>query len=84
MAQFGISNLGSELDVVELLLMLYFPRASGFCVKIKVKSFIVEKMNNMPLSKEDTANISMLAMIFFCNATAIFEIKNKYMIKLTE
>lgn len=59
----------------ELLLILYFPRTSGFCVKIKVKSFIVEKINNMPFSKEDTVNISMLAVIFFNNAMAIFEIK---------
>lgn len=37
----------------------------------------------MLLSKEDTVNISMLAVIFFLNnAMAIFEIKNKYMIKL--
>lgn len=60
---------------VELLLILYFTRTSGFCVKIKVKSFIVEKINNMPFSKEDTVNISMLAVIFFNNAMAIFEIK---------
>lgn len=56
-------------------MILYFPRTSGFCVKIKVENFIVEKINNMPLSEEDTVNISMLAVIFY-NAMAIFEIKN--------
>lgn len=56
----------------ELILILYFPRTSGFCFKIKVKNFIVEKITNMSLSKEDTVNILMLAAIFFYNTMAIF------------